>query len=115
MDKIDELVKWRGLGGICEAEEVGLSSLYSRLKEGDVNSRYFHMVANDCRRFNLVSEMQIGDASFKDDSNIISETSSYVKNQFQLASWELGLKQNLGLDMDAPFSIEEIESCFWVQ
>lgn len=85
------------------------------LKEGDANTKYFHAVANDRNKVNLITEIQIDNNVYKDPL-LLPQISLHFKSKFQQSpssmniNWEeLHLPATWDSEMDAVFSEDEIK------
>lgn len=62
------------------------------MKEGDLNTKFFHRVANGRRRKNIIFKMQIGDSVSSNVDEIKGHITNYYKNLFgQVKEWRLTL------------------------
>ncbi|KAK2662775.1 hypothetical protein Ddye_001349 [Dipteronia dyeriana] len=87
------------------------------LKDGDRNSRYFHILANLRRKYNRIGEIHIGDMRLDGPIQIKEGVFGYFKNHFQSHSSLFSEMPNLDfnpifvsdmVDLERKFSAEEI-------
>ena len=91
------------------------------LHEGDINTEYFHRIANGRKRRNLILKLEDGDRSIEGDSDLLAHATKYYKklfgpelgNSFPLdpAIWDEEDKVNETENalLCQPFSEEEIK------
>ena len=91
------------------------------LHEGDINTEYFHRIANGRKRRNLILKLEDGDRSIEGDSDLLAHATEYYKklfgpelgNSFPLdpALWDEEDKVNEPENalLCQPFSEEEIK------
>ena len=91
------------------------------LLEGDLNTSYFHRIANGRRRKNSVQSLQNGEILIEGIENLIQHATEYYKelfgpapgNMFQLDpnlwSLEEKISEEDNIELSRPFTIEEVK------
>ena len=95
------------------------------LLEGDLNTAYFHWIANGRRRKKSVQSLQEGDVVVEGTENLIKHATEYYKKLFgpapgnmfrldpDLWSPEEKLNEEDNLDLTKPFTIEEAKNALF--
>ncbi|MCI06900.1 transposon TX1 putative 149 kDa protein, partial [Trifolium medium] len=121
----DDEVKWRKLlfAEVWHLKKSKESMIIQRfrakwLREGDVNSRYFHACIKSRRKHNSIQALQTNDGWAENATDIRQVIVSFFKNHFSTASWSLPRLDGImfplltGDDNDAltrPFQMIEIQ------
>lgn len=92
------------------------------LKEGDSNTKYFHVCLNKRRRVNMIHGLRIGGVWREEATVVKEEVYNHFKNMFSEEVWPRSrldgvpfkrLSDNDNAMLMAEFSIKEIEEAVW--
>ncbi|KAK2638440.1 hypothetical protein Ddye_026235 [Dipteronia dyeriana] len=115
-DRLNLLAKaW---SGARKNEQVWRQKLRVQwLKEGDKNSKFFHVMASRRKRRNYIGNLQVEGISISDPTRVRDAILRYFQNHFQKVGWHrpkinglnlLRLEVNVGDGLEAAFSLEEV-------
>ncbi|GAU15917.1 hypothetical protein TSUD_41400 [Trifolium subterraneum] len=92
------------------------------LKEGDVNTKYFHYVLASRRRGNAITSLQVGSSTVEGVAPIRHAVVSHFTSHFKVVSLEMHGVDNLifkqltpaeDSSLIKPFSLEEVKAVVW--
>ena len=92
------------------------------IKEGDINSRFFHRFANPKCKSSTLRGVAVNDVWIDEPGRVKAETYLFFKNRFQEVEWvrpkldgvrfkEIGQQHNIRLS--GPFSENEVKEAVW--